>query len=279
MRFKASLFIGFLVSLIGTNCQTNESKSNISNASFVENNDSSNAKDGIPGGLIKIKAAYSDFIFDIQPNKIIWIDSTEIIYDDGREKDFVQLLNEADIEDQLFFPYPDSFPSASPKYLEDPGRIRNKHFFAKIYGASKAEVEKNLEEIPWLPSHTKIKLKFNKQNGASKALKAVSNAFEQKPHLIKYLDEPAGTFNWRKIAGTNRYSMHSYGIAIDINVSFSNYWKWSNPNASEMDSLQYENKIPQEIVEVFESHGFIWGGKWYHFDTMHFEYRPEFFIH
>ena len=22
-------------------------------------------------------------------------------------------------------------------------------------------------------------------------------------------------------------------------------------------------------------HGFIWGGKWYHYDTMHFEFRPE----
>jgi hypothetical protein len=28
-------------------------------------------------------------------------------------------------------------------------------------------------------------------------------------------------------------------------------------------------------VEVFERHGFIWGGKWNHYDTMHFEYRPE----
>lgn len=24
-----------------------------------------------------------------------------------------------------------------------------------------------------------------------------------------------------------------------------------------------------------EKHGFIWGGCWYHYDTMHFEYRPE----
>jgi hypothetical protein len=30
-----------------------------------------------------------------------------------------------------------------------------------------------------------------------------------------------------------------------------------------------------KIVDVFEKHGFIWGGKWYHYDTMHFEYRPE----
>jgi hypothetical protein len=28
-------------------------------------------------------------------------------------------------------------------------------------------------------------------------------------------------------------------------------------------------------VRVFEKHGFIWGGAWYHYDTMHFEYRPE----
>jgi len=30
-------------------------------------------------------------------------------------------------------------------------------------------------------------------------------------------------------------------------------------------------------VQLFESERFIWGGRWYHFDTMHFEYRPEFF--
>jgi len=27
--------------------------------------------------------------------------------------------------------------------------------------------------------------------------------------------------------------------------------------------------MPQEIVDIFERHGFIWGGKWYHYDTMH----------
>jgi len=34
--------------------------------------------------------------------------------------------------------------------------------------------------------------------------------------------------------------------------------------------------IPWEIILVFEKYGFIWGGKWHHYDTMHFEYRPEF---
>ena len=36
------------------------------------------------------------------------------------------------------------------------------------------------------------------------------------------------------------------------------------------------DRIPKEIVDVFEKYGFIWGGRWYHYDTMHFEYRPEF---
>ncbi|WP_265937085.1 M15 family metallopeptidase [Aliarcobacter butzleri] len=29
---------------------------------------------------------------------------------------------------------------------------------------------------------------------------------------------------------------------------------------------------------MFEKYGFIWGGRWYHFDTMHFEYRPELLV-
>jgi hypothetical protein len=37
--------------------------------------------------------------------------------------------------------------------------------------------------------------------------------------------------------------------------------------------------FPQPIIEAFERHQFIWGGKWYHFDTMHFEYRPGLFAY
>src|SRR6516225_8786638 len=39
-----------------------------------------------------------------------------------------------------------------------------------------------------------------------------------------------------------------------------------------------KNEVPWEIVRIFEKHGFIWGGKWYHYDTMHFSYRPEMLI-
>jgi len=42
----------------------------------------------------------------------------------------------------------------------------------------------------------------------------------------------------------------------------------------------YERRwaVPQTVVAAFERHGFVWGGKWLFFDTMHFEYRPEILI-
>ena len=67
---------------------------------------------------------------------------------------------------------------------------------------------------------------------------------------------------------TGNRSAHAWGVAIDINTKFADYWLWAKNGA-------YRNQVPFEIVEVFERHGFIWGGKWAHFDTMHFEYRPE----
>jgi hypothetical protein len=81
-----------------------------------------------------------------------------------------------------------------------------------------------------------------------------------------------GTFNWRKVAGTDRLSNHSFGAAIDLNVDKSAYWRWQP--AAALPSFSRLN-WPTEIIEAFERHGFIWGGKWYHYDTMHFEYRPE----
>jgi len=41
--------------------------------------------------------------------------------------------------------------------------------------------------------------------------------------------------------------------------------------------IPYERRWmpPEPLVRAFERQGFVWGGKWFYFDTMHFEYRPE----
>jgi len=80
----------------------------------------------------------------------------------------------------------------------------------------------------------------------------------------------------------NRLSCHSFGMTIDINAHMAEYWQWDlrarGVTISEDQCIVYHNSIPWEIVEIFEKYGFIWGGKWYHYDTMHFEYRPELIL-
>jgi D-alanyl-D-alanine carboxypeptidase len=75
-----------------------------------------------------------------------------------------------------------------------------------------------------------------------------------------------GTFNWRKVAGN-----HSFTIVIDLNVDKAAYWRWQSPTQLETSS----RKNWSSEIETFERHGFIWGEKWWHFDTMHFDHRPE----
>ena len=228
-----------------------------------------------------IAAAYGEFIREIRNEQevasavVVMNDGTEIRWEDGIEgKTFEQLLDEPDLRDQMSIRYPLGRRSEAPGVNDDPGRIRVESFFKSIYGADKQAVRDNLVTVNWMPRHSGGKLRFNKRNGAADALRAVSAQLDEglAKDLLKYVTPTAGTFNWRKIAGTARLSVHSFALAMDINVEHSDYWRWTmkkNP------SLPYRNKIPFEIVEVFEEHGFIWGGKWHHFDTMHFEYRPE----
>ena len=121
---------------------------------------------------------------------------------------------------------------------------------------------------------------FQQRFGIDDRLTKVSDALEAMPaELSRYGLKPGGGFVWRPIAGTDRLSVHSFGAAFDINVGFSDYW-YNNRNRSDPKAhIPFKNRIPLEIVELFEKNGFIWGGRWYHYDTMHFEYRPELLLY
>ena len=226
------------------------------------------AGDSVPLGAKKLISSYPDQKLVYYNNKIWFPDSSCITYDDGDVKDFVNKLNNCDIEDMFSMEYVKG--KDAPQYLNDCGRGRNEQLYKKMYGANENEVRHNLVRVKWFGQ----KILFTSINGANLQLEKIAKELEQHSELKKYLTN-ASTFYWRKVRGADRLSAHSYGIAIDINTKYSNYWLWSNPGCSETDSLKYENRIPVEIVNVFERHGFIWGGRWYHYDTMHFEYRPE----
>jgi hypothetical protein len=89
---------------------------------------------------------------------------------------------------------------------------------------------------------------------------------------------------WRDIADIQSRSFHAYGLAIDLLPrslgSRETYWLWAQRKRTDWWNVSYNNRYhpPAAVIQAFEKYGFIWGGKWLFFDTMHFEYRPEILI-
>lgn len=192
-----------------------------------------------------------------------------VVIDDGKARDHFQKLEAGDIEDSLAQIYPAGPCETMPDVNFDPGRIRSEPLMKAMYGGSREAVTQNLVPVKWFGET----LRVTKVNGVSKALEAVRDDLVSRSHLRKYLAPSAGVFNWRKVAKQTNLSVHSFGAAVDINTQFADYWIWSGGKPGRVPV--YKNKFPMEIIEIFEKHGFIWGGRWYHYDTMHFEYRPE----
>jgi len=229
-----------------------------------------------PPSAKKLIKCYPDFITGFSDNHLIFKDGTKLLWDDGvKNKSFKDLLEKPDLKDMFGQKYTVGKIQSPPAKYSDPGRVRNEALFMKIYGSTEKEVRQHLTEINWCPKLVGQKIRVTTINGIDKKLMQVSKDLDEHPELKKYLTNIGGTFTWRNIAGTNRHSMHSFGMTIDINTAYSDYWQWACKCSNENAAFVYKNRIPQTIVDIFEKYGFIWGGKWYHFDTMHFEYRPE----
>jgi hypothetical protein len=68
-----------------------------------------------------------------------------------------------------------------------------------------------------------------------------------------------GCFNIRKKRGLTSMSLHSWGIAIDVNA-FEN-------------GLNQIPKLSSGFVNCFKDAGFDWGGEWQRLDGMHFQLK------
>ncbi|MDR3171648.1 MAG: M15 family metallopeptidase [Treponema sp.] len=91
-------------------------------------------------------------------------------------------------------------------------------------------------------------------------------------------------WNWRNIASSSNRSFHAYGIAIDLLMKLQQgketYWLWTRGKGIDWRTVPEEDKLnpPRSVIRAFEEEGFIWGGKWPWYDTMHFEYHPELIL-
>lgn len=228
--------------------------------------------------LKALTTSYPGFVLgvEVRPDRkltLVMKNRTKIIYDDGQTKDFEEKLDKPDLKDMLAKLYQPGRSQEPFRPDYDPGRFRVNAFFNAVYGASASQVKGNLVQV----SFCGARVMFNGQNGAAQSLEKVGRELAallaKRPQLRQYLFPLGGTFLWRDIAGTSRLSPHSWGIAVDLNPRHGSYWRGRKMTGPGVEGLR--TNYPQEIVEIFEKHGFIWGGKWSHFDLMHFEYRPE----
>lgn len=220
----------------------------------------------------RLKKAYPDTIHDVGGKYIAWKDGSRML-----------IAGSFSFIDKLATHIYGVDKSLGSVTKDDLQHDRYELVFRKMYGNSSEEVKKNLVTLYWMPNvfGKRYPLNVTTVNGVDQKLRRISAVLEKlPPTYYKYLERPAGGFYWRKVAGQSYLSSHSFGIAIDINSSYSNYWLWDlRKSKRPLSELTYQNRIPMQIVEIFEKEGFFWGGRWpYYYDTMHFEYRPEFFV-
>ena len=158
-------------------------------------------------------------------------------------------------------------------------------FFDALYQSyTKASLEQHLERITFLGKpvrvHQRLKEPLRRVEQRINAAAAADPTIKPFIAEISQLD----AYYWRLIAGTNRKSFHSLGIAVDIlpkNLKGKAiYWSWTkdkNPDWM-LTPLADRWMPPQTVIDIFEDEGFIWGGKWGIWDNMHFEYHPELIL-
>lgn len=216
-----------------------------------------------------LAAAYPDTVEGWKGNVLTLKNGVAVEIDDGVVRDHFAMLAKGDVEDSLQQLYEAGPCDPKPAVNSDPGRIRSEPLMKAMYGDSAKVVRARLTPVDWFGET----LQVTSINGVDKALAKVRDELAARTDLRPYLAPSAGVFNWRKVSGQPNLSVHSFGAAIDLNTKFADYWVWSGGKPGRVPV--YRNKYPMEIIEIFERHGFIWGGRWYHYDTMHFEYRPE----
>lgn len=253
-------------------CSLNKS---VENTSLTENNNRLYMVT-IKRDILCLMMAYPGYIINIEKNEngmiyVIMKSGKRVLYDDKKEKTGVEKMADPDIQDMMEQIYPLKNENILMPQDFDPGRVRVYAILNEVYGSFRTQVESNLVNV----KTNYGSFQFNKNNKASEELQKAFNDVSllvRNNHSISVSLLPVnGTFNYRFISGTQRLSPHSFGIAIDLARDKRDYWRWASREQGQKRIESY----PEEIVYTFEKHNFIWGGKWGHFDILHFEYRPE----
>jgi hypothetical protein len=104
---------------------------------------------------------------------------------------------------------------------------------------------------------------FQIYQGLVSSIQAIDAAWQAMPADQRYIVNSIGGYNCRKVAGTQSWSAHAFGVAVDINPS-------KNPFG-----ITLITDMPPSFRQLWTSHGWGWGGSWNSKkDAMHFSKHP-----
>ncbi|MFW5693820.1 MAG: M15 family metallopeptidase [Alkalispirochaeta sp.] len=183
-----------------------------------------------------------------------------------------------------------SVPASSEALLErwvniPPETLPHRHngFLGVLYGAlSAGQARHIMVTIDWFGFSVRVHpIMVEPLHAVERDTRAIIGNSPEVLGFLRGLAHVDGQL-WRYIAGTRSLSYHSYGTAVDLiparyNGQFS-YWRWAaQAGVTRWWDVRMDQRWipPMELVEIFERHGFVWGGRWLFFDSIHFEYRPE----
>jgi len=297
MKKKLNLFI--IILIFSANSLFSSGNKDTNTANTIEENDPTLITE--PELVMKaLYEAFDDKIDKVEFRKDDWavlMKSVWYYYAKGKLLPEKELKRAAKYRPYQFYKYPAELPpqtEATPEEIEmylswtnqtSKTLSRSVSFLGVLWEAStRKETEKQIVDINFLGQsarvHKGIQQKLAVIEEQIQAAAKTDNAIQT---WIDALAPPGGYY-WRVIAKTKSRSYHSYGLAIDLLPNSlddkESYWLWASQKRDDWWNVPYSERYhpPMTVIKIFESYGFVWGGKWEMFDTMHFEYRPEVFI-
>lgn len=233
----------------------------------------------VPWEIERLKIAYPNAVKSIDEEFIHWYQAPPTNWKEVKDL-LLRHFSTPPSFDELMRSHPIrrfSTELVASVFESNEGRSTFYEILQKMYGQTPREVDANLRFVRFMPRTLNLRFRFNTQNGAADALEAVGRELDRLPASYHRYLARSTTYINRNIRGSQVKSLHSLGIAIDINPRYGDYWRWTVQANGQLTQVP-RNRIPMEIVRIFEKHGFLWGGRWYFYDTIHFEYRPELFL-
>ena len=186
----------------------------------------------------------------------------------------------ATLGDQFAYRYPlayDLAPRRTP--WVDPGRLRNEAFFRALWFGSEAAARASLGDrglsrrhrdrpVPGDPEALRRRAARPGASGHRRPRAGDGPVLHRPRRVVQLAARSPGRTGCRSTASAPRSTSTPRSAATG-----------RGPGRSEGRVGDYDSAVPPALVPQMERRGFIWGGKWHHYDGMHFEYRPELILH